>query len=82
MSLSRPGSGRRRIPGLLRSIGPELLSSASGNDPTNVGTRRGRRRGQRLPAGLGGAPDRAPARNCANDCTPATGNPLRLTGPA
>jgi NRAMP (natural resistance-associated macrophage protein)-like metal ion transporter len=38
MSLSRPGSGRRRIPGLLRSIGPELLSSASDNDPTNVGT--------------------------------------------
>jgi Mn2+/Fe2+ NRAMP family transporter len=38
MSLSRPGSRRRRIPGLLRSIGPELLSSASDNDPTNVGT--------------------------------------------
>jgi Mn2+/Fe2+ NRAMP family transporter len=29
---------RRRIPGLLRSIGPELLSGASDNDPTNVGT--------------------------------------------
>jgi Mn2+/Fe2+ NRAMP family transporter len=38
MSLSRPGSRRRRIPGLLRSIGPELLSSASDNDPTNVGS--------------------------------------------
>jgi Mn2+/Fe2+ NRAMP family transporter len=38
MSLSRPGSGRRRIPRLLRGIGPELLSSASDNDPTNVGT--------------------------------------------
>jgi Mn2+/Fe2+ NRAMP family transporter len=38
MSPSRPGSRRRRIPGLLRSIGPELLSSASDNDPTNVGT--------------------------------------------
>jgi Mn2+/Fe2+ NRAMP family transporter len=30
----RPRAGRRRI----RSIGPELLSGASGNDPTNVGT--------------------------------------------
>ena len=29
---------RRRIPGLVRSIGPELISGASDNDPTNVGT--------------------------------------------
>ena len=29
---------RRRLPGLLRSIGPELVSTASDNDPTNVGT--------------------------------------------
>jgi Mn2+/Fe2+ NRAMP family transporter len=28
----------RRIPGFLRSIGPELISGASDNDPTNVGT--------------------------------------------
>src|ERR1700730_5867693 len=35
----RPG-GRRRssVPGLLRGIGPELVSAASDNDPTNVGT--------------------------------------------
>lgn len=31
-------SGRRRLPGLLRRIGPELVSGASDNDPTNVGT--------------------------------------------
>jgi Mn2+/Fe2+ NRAMP family transporter len=29
---------QRRIPGLLRDIGPELVSGASDNDPTNVGT--------------------------------------------
>ena len=29
---------RSRAPGLLRSIGPELVSAASDNDPTNVGT--------------------------------------------
>ena len=29
---------QHRIPGLLRSIGPELISGASDNDPTNVGT--------------------------------------------
>ena len=29
---------RHRIGGLLRSIGPELVSGASDNDPTNVGT--------------------------------------------
>jgi Mn2+/Fe2+ NRAMP family transporter len=29
---------RRRLPGLLRSIGPELISTASDNDPTNIGT--------------------------------------------
>src|SRR5271166_3392888 len=29
---------RRRIPELLRSVGPELISGASDNDPTNVGT--------------------------------------------
>jgi len=29
---------RRRFSGLLRSIGPELVSTASDNDPTNVGT--------------------------------------------
>ncbi|MBV9349952.1 MAG: divalent metal cation transporter, partial [Mycobacterium sp.] len=29
---------RRRLVGLLRSIGPELLSGACDNDPTNVGT--------------------------------------------
>ena len=28
---------RHRIGGLLRSIGPELVSGASDNDPTNVG---------------------------------------------
>ena len=30
--------GWRRLPEFLRSIGPELLSGASDNDPTNVGT--------------------------------------------
>ncbi len=34
MSMRRPG----RISGLVRSIGPELVSGASDNDPTNVGT--------------------------------------------
>jgi Mn2+/Fe2+ NRAMP family transporter len=29
---------RRRLPALLRSVGPELVSTASDNDPTNVGT--------------------------------------------
>ncbi len=29
---------RRRTPGLVRSVGPELISGASDNDPTNVGT--------------------------------------------
>ena len=29
---------RHRIGGMLRSIGPELVSGASDNDPTNVGT--------------------------------------------
>jgi Mn2+/Fe2+ NRAMP family transporter len=39
MNRRRPG-GRRRscVPGLLRGIGPELVSAASDNDPTNVGT--------------------------------------------
>ena len=32
------GIGWRRVPKFLRSIGPELLSGASDNDPTNVGT--------------------------------------------
>ena len=39
MNWWRPG--RRRwscVPGLLRGIGPELVSAASDNDPTNVGT--------------------------------------------
>ena len=30
--------GRSLFPGLLRGIGPELVSAASDNDPTNVGT--------------------------------------------
>jgi hypothetical protein len=30
--------GRRQRPGLLRGTGPELVSAASDNDPTNVGT--------------------------------------------
>jgi Mn2+/Fe2+ NRAMP family transporter len=39
MNWWRPGRGRRsRVPGLLRGIGPELVSAASDNDPTNVGT--------------------------------------------
>src|SRR5262249_44274481 len=29
---------RHRIPAMLRGMGPELLSGASDNDPTNVGT--------------------------------------------
>src|SRR5260370_30339222 len=29
---------RRRVAALVRSIGPELVSGASDNDPTNVGT--------------------------------------------
>ena len=39
MSRRRPG-GRRRssLRGLLRGIGPELVSAAADNDPTNVGT--------------------------------------------
>ena len=42
-ALTRRGWKRGRwqrgpLPGLLRSIGPELLSGASDNDPTNVGT--------------------------------------------
>ena len=39
MNRLRP-SGKRRssLPGLLRSIGPEVVSAASDNDPTNVGT--------------------------------------------
>jgi Mn2+/Fe2+ NRAMP family transporter len=41
--MSGVSAGRRtrwqhRIPELLRSIGPELISGASDNDPTNVGT--------------------------------------------
>ena len=32
------GGRRSRVPGLLRGIGPELVSAASDNDPTNVGT--------------------------------------------
>ena len=38
MSLQTRSAWRRRIPGWLRSIGPELVSGASDNDPTNVGT--------------------------------------------
>ena len=39
MNRWRPGRRRRSSgPGLLRSIGPELVSAASDNDPTNVGT--------------------------------------------
>ncbi len=37
MHRRHPG-GTRREPGLLRSIGPEVVSAASDNDPTNVGT--------------------------------------------
>lgn len=33
-----PGTRRDSRPGLLRSIGPEVVSAASDNDPTNVGT--------------------------------------------
>ena len=38
MSPGRPTAGRHRKRGLVRSIGPELVSGASDNDPTNVGT--------------------------------------------
>ena len=39
MNRLRPGGmARRGEPGLLRGIGPELVSAASDNDPTNVGT--------------------------------------------
>src|SRR5580692_433582 len=39
MSPSRPAAERPASqPGRLRSIGPELVSAASDNDPTNVGT--------------------------------------------
>jgi Mn2+/Fe2+ NRAMP family transporter len=39
MNRWRPGGRRRSCgPGLLRGIGPELVSAASDNDPTNVGT--------------------------------------------
>ena len=39
MNRRRPGVRRRSsAPGLLRGIGPELVSAASDNDPTNVGT--------------------------------------------
>ena len=35
----RPGRRRRgSVPGILRAIGPELVSAASDNDPTNIGT--------------------------------------------
>ena len=38
MNKGRPGVRRRSCaPGLLRGIGPELVSAASDNDPTNVG---------------------------------------------
>jgi Mn2+/Fe2+ NRAMP family transporter len=33
-----PGTGQDSRPGLLQSIGPEVVSAASDNDPTNVGT--------------------------------------------
>jgi Mn2+/Fe2+ NRAMP family transporter len=36
--MSGVSATRRPISGLLRSIGPELISGASDNDPTNVGT--------------------------------------------
>ena len=39
MHRERSAGGRRRsVRGLLRSIGPEVVSAASDNDPTNVGT--------------------------------------------
>jgi Mn2+/Fe2+ NRAMP family transporter len=39
MNRRRPGGmRRRRVPGLPRGIGPELVAAASDNDPTNVGT--------------------------------------------
>ena len=36
--LPTSGESQRSEPGLLRGIGPELVSAASDNDPTNVGT--------------------------------------------
>ncbi len=39
MNQGRPGWGQwNSVPGLLRGIGPELVSAAADNDPTNVGT--------------------------------------------
>jgi Mn2+/Fe2+ NRAMP family transporter len=38
MSARTPSRWKGRFPALLRSMGPELLSGASDNDPTNVGT--------------------------------------------
>ena len=39
MNRERPGGEQRScVRGLLRDIGPELVSAASDNDPTNVGT--------------------------------------------
>ena len=38
VSARQPRRRERRLAGWLRSIGPELLSGASDNDPTNVGT--------------------------------------------
>src|ERR1700744_4569118 len=36
--LPKGGSARRHEAGLLRGVGPEMVSAASDNDPTNVGT--------------------------------------------
>jgi Mn2+/Fe2+ NRAMP family transporter len=36
--LPKGGSAQRREAGLLRGVGPEMVSAASDNDPTNVGT--------------------------------------------
>jgi Mn2+/Fe2+ NRAMP family transporter len=38
VSAMRPMRWHRRITRFLRSISPELISGASDNDPTNVGT--------------------------------------------
>jgi Mn2+/Fe2+ NRAMP family transporter len=38
VSMGRRLTWRHRMPGWVRSVGPELVSSASDNDPTNVGT--------------------------------------------
>ena len=38
MSRRRPGRGWRSFGAGLRSTGPELVSTAADNDPTNVGT--------------------------------------------